>query len=729
MSAGVELATVSETLRKYCLALTGRDTPILPTHDLGQQGIGWAAVERPVAEGAAIFLPELVEKHATKEENFAWYKVVVTHQAGHLEFGSFDFCFEKEASLFSDLRPQLDRPVSRPGVLTDQQRFWDLFSDRKLAADLFTIVEDSRVDYLVNREYKGISRDYQKIQSEALSVRPPLASRPLRELFLEVLIQISLGSSGEFLVPSVLHPQLHQASLILQRVKWPQSKVEDSAEATIRLYRISSQIPNRFVPLDDWAAIDLNGAFDGSAQLLDADLATAVPGLLAEETGVVPYASPAGVEFQGEFRPELVQWLTRPGTRHQDGPEEELPSSSLPDLQELIGEDAEIEINELSSGDVTASQGLFVADLKVAGQQNISLGMNRQREKGGSDGSNQALEPEDGLSFFYDEWDFRANDYRLKWCRVRQRTMDEGTPDFFEDILNDHAELVTQIKRQFELLTPRSFQKIKKLHDGEDFDLDAVIDFIVVKKAGQSPSDKVYWRRNKTERDVSVAFLLDMSSSTIEYIDERQGSSESMYFARDYKGYLDWLQTHRENQLRPRAFKRIIDLEKESAVLLIKALETIGDTYAIYGFSGYGRENVEFYVIKDLEEEFSDRIKGRIDTISPIQGTRMGPAIRHATWKLEQQTARNKFLFLVSDGRPQDHGYGRDGLEKEYAINDTKMALLEAKRRNITPFCLTVDRVGHDYLRAMCGDIGYEVLADIESLPQRLPALYRKLTI
>jgi len=162
---------------------------------------------------------------------------------------------------------------------------------------------------------------------------------------------------------------------------------------------------------------------------------------------------------------------------------------------------------------------------------------------------------------------------------------------------------------------------------------------------------------------------------------------------------------------------------------LIKALETIGDTYAIYGFSGYGRENVEFYIIKDLEEEFSDKIKCRIDRISPIQGTRMGPAIRHATWKLEQQAARNKFLFLVSDGRPQDHGYGCDGLEKEYAINDTKMALLEARRRNITPFCLTVDRVGHDYLRTMCGDIGYEVVADIESLPKRLPALYSKLTV
>ena len=160
----------------------------------------------------------------------------------------------------------------------------------------------------------------------------------------------------------------------------------------------------------------------------------------------------------------------------------------------------------------------------------------------------------------------------------------------------------------------------------------------------------------------------------------------------------------------------------------VEALETIGDRYGIYGFSGYGRDNVEFYVIKDLNEDFNDRIKRRIDKVVPIRSTRMGPAIRHATMKLDNSDAKVKILFLVSDGRPQDHGYGRDRTEKEYAIHDTKMALNEAKRKGIVPFALTVDRAGHDYLKTMCEDIGYEVVADIESLPSRLPTLYRKLT-
>ncbi|MBI4498297.1 MAG: hypothetical protein HY689_10395, partial [Chloroflexi bacterium] len=86
-------------------------------------------------------------------------------------------------------------------------------------------------------------------------------------------------------------------------------------------------------------------------------------------------------------------------------------------------------------------------------------------------------------------------------------------------------------------------------------------------------------------------------------------------------------------------------------------------------------------------------------------------------------------LILLSDGRPQDHNYGRDRTEKEYAIHDTKMALLEAKRHNILPFCLTVDQAGHDYLKTMCADMGYEVVEDITELPSRLPTLYRMLTV
>jgi nitric oxide reductase activation protein len=229
-------------------------------------------------------------------------------------------------------------------------------------------------------------------------------------------------------------------------------------------------------------------------------------------------------------------------------------------------------------------------------------------------------------------------------------------------------------------------------------------------------------------RDVAVVFVVDMSASTAEAIDESRRAADDWDAPDDPLDYMFWLRSRRGEGVR-RSYKRIVDLEKESLVLLIHALETIGDEYGIYGFSGYGRENVDFYVIKDIREALSDRVKRRIDKMAPLQATRMGPAIRHAIGKLERQEARTKFLFLISDGRPQDRGYSREGVEKEYAIHDTKMALSEARQKGITPFCLTVDKEGHDYLRTMCQDMGYEVLADIHSLPRRLPTLYRHLTV
>jgi nitric oxide reductase activation protein len=306
--------------------------------------------------------------------------------------------------------------------------------------------------------------------------------------------------------------------------------------------------------------------------------------------------------------------------------------------------------------------------------------------------------------------------------------LDHGDTEYYERTLAEHSSLVAETRRQFEQLKPEMFRKIKRLPDGDDYDLDAVIEWIVERKAHAASETKLYYRRNKVERDVAVAFLLDMSASTDEEITKHQPAAKTDdNFDDDPRKYLSWWAQKRAQEARIPA-KRIIDLEKEAAVLLIEALETIGDTYGVYGFSGYGRDNVEFYVIKDMDDVLDDKVKARVDKVAPVRSTRMGPAIRHCIYKLNQTGAKVKILVLLSDGRPQDHGYGRDRTEKEYAIHDTRMALIEARREGMTPFCLTVDRAGHDYLKQMCEDMGYEVVGDIESLPRRLPTLYRRLT-
>jgi nitric oxide reductase activation protein len=337
----------------------------------------------------------------------------------------------------------------------------------------------------------------------------------------------------------------------------------------------------------------------------------------------------------------------------------------------------------------------------------------------------EAVEPK---TFTYDEWDFRANEYKPRWCLVHEKEMADGEQTFFRETLNENAGLVQQIRRQFELVMPEQYRKQKRLEDGEEADLDATLEAVIDLRSGVTPDEKIYWRRNKTERSVAVAFLLDMSASTAEAIDESRRGGDDWGAPDDPVEYMVWLRSRRAEGLR-RSYKRIVDVEKEGIVLLINALEMIGDDYGIYGFSGYGRENVEYYIIKDMDEKFSySTIPGRIDRIAPLHATRMGPAIRHTTAKLAAHETRSRFLFLISDGRPQDRGYSREGVEKEYAVHDTRQALLEARKQGITPFCLTVDKAGHDYLKTMMQDFSYEVLPDVRQLPKRLPLLYRNLT-
>ncbi len=733
LSARVELSKIGEILRLYCKALTGRNVSVQSTSALAEKGIGWVDEHRASTEGSTIFLPDLMERYHLKEDNFAAIKVFATHQAAHIEFGSFNFAWERPGNIFPSQRGMVANPEGHP--VTEIERFFDLFPDRKLASDLYTIAEDCRIDGAIKREYGGIRRPLRGMQGDELTHRPDVKSLPLREAFVENLVRASLDG-----IEAVLYPRDRAAEMsvglgVLQELGRPEALVEDTAEATLRLYQAAIAIPNVREEMDpgDWDSVEpMEGAasMGGEGGELGGEGGQAQLGDVGE--GDMDYNSPQEVDFRGDFKPELVQLLMKlredamTGEAGQMSPQQLTPEQ----LAELLEKSAEIDLDAMMEGDLDATTGQFLSNLmKEAGTPTTD-----QTQKGDptSDNSTGEGEEEAPLApivtvYYYDEWDFRAQDYKPRWCAVKEQKLEQGDENFYENALREHAGLVAQTRKQFELMKPELFRKLKRLPEGEDIELDAAIEWMVERRAGASPSDKIYWRRNKIERDVAVAFLIDMSASTDEEINKREKKYDDDDYDDDPRKYLSWWVSKRRQELTSPP-KRIIDLEKESTVLLMTALETIGDQYGIYGFSGYGRDNVEFFVIKDFDEHLDAPIKKRLDKIAPIRSTRMGPAIRHATHKLMLTDAKVRILFLLSDGRPQDHGYGRDRTEKEYAIHDTKQALNEAKREGITPFALTVDRSGHDYLKTMCEDMGYEVVADIEALPSRLPTLYRRLT-
>ena len=753
LSSGVEFDRIKIIMEMYCRGLAGEKVKLASSPELVDRNIGWVSAESPTTEGSTVFVPDLVDRYQTKDENFSWFKVVSTHQVAHLEFGSFFFEFGRPSALFEDRRHEVEGQRAAASVeqaaaegaelsgeglergwITDMQRFFNLFEDRQLALDIFTVVEDGRLDFRVKHEYPGIKSAYARVQMDSSEGRPDIMTMPAREAIVEFLVRLSLQQYREIPAPHDYVDQALQITAVARQILDAVATVEDTSEATLRIYAIITSIPNEEVPPDQWDDVDVEEEQeeeytdpDDMQQLLQ-QMAMGMDMELRPE-GEQDYESSEEVDYRGDFKPELVQLLTQLRMQQQEGGAEANGEPITQEqLEELLQNSAELDL-QAAEGDLQETQGMFADNLlKEAGMQ---LPDNPEFSNGPFvhvDEDGDSLEASEPQTFVYDEWDFRAADYKPRWCIVRQKTMAEGDPNFYGGTLHSYGGLVSRIRRQFEMMVPEMFRRVRKLEDGDEIDIDDLIEAIVDMKTGVSPSEKFYWRRNKVQREVAAAFLIDTSASTAEAIDEGKRTADDWDAPDDPVEYMVWLRTRRGEAAR-RSYKRIIDVEKEAIVLIVNALEAIGDLYGIYGFSGYGRENVEYYTIKDLEEPLSDRVKRRIDRVAPLHATRMGPAIRHTTAKLEAADARTKILFLVSDGRPQDRGYSREGVEKEYAVHDTRMALEEARRKDINAFCLTVDKNGHDYLKTMCADMGYEVLDNIYDLPERLLYLYRRLTM
>jgi nitric oxide reductase NorD protein len=169
----------------------------------------------------------------------------------------------------------------------------------------------------------------------------------------------------------------------------------------------------------------------------------------------------------------------------------------------------------------------------------------------------------------------------------------------------------------------------------------------------------------------------------------------------------------------------INDVERETLLLLSEALETLGDRYAIYGFSGMTRKKCELFRIKRFDEDYGADVQGRISAIRPRDYTRMGFAVRHATHLLGQVDARRRLLIVISDGKPDDYS---DRYRGPYGIEDTRRALQQAVQAGVRPFCITVDKEARDYLPQLYGSAHFTVVDDVARLPYKVGEVYRRLT-
>lgn len=293
-----------------------------------------------------------------------------------------------------------------------------------------------------------------------------------------------------------------------------------------------------------------------------------------------------------------------------------------------------------------------------------------------------------------DEWDYRKHMLLPDHCRVQELIGRHEGGIQLPEHLRKHA---ARLKQQFSALVPQRHW-LKGQPDGSEPDIDACVrlytDHLAARLSGGGAHDMkqdVYLAQQHRERDLSCLVLADLSLSTDAWVSHNQ---------------------------------RVIDVIRDSLMLFSEALSATGDKFGLYGFSSQKREQVRFHRIKEFNAPYDAIARGRIAGLKPGFYTRIGAAVRHATKILEKQDSAMRVLLVLTDGKPHDIDY----YEERYGIEDTRMALMEAKRKRTKPFCVTIDREGSHYLPHLFGVNGYTVLRRPEELSKRLPILYAQLT-
>ena len=706
----VEFTAVEPVLRLYANAILGCRME-LKTSDSLPQDMPRAGDDLPATDGAAIYLPPRMDIFDDAAENFGAYKVATLHQAGYYESGTFSFDLDECRRRLPGL------PTAQGGEPTGAfEGFFAAFAEPGLARSLFGTLEDTRVDAWIDRRYKGIRADLRRLMRHSRCRRPALHGMPLRQALLEGLLQLSLGAEAGGFDPPPVRLLLLRLAPLMAPLRAPAASVYHTAAAVLQAYRLLTQIPDDAGLTFTLRALDLlsdlDASLSGDADLLEladlfraagnsADRLPALPGGDAPAEGTDP------VPYRGAVKPEAIEKTLHLNDLDDARGRRDGLSPLSPEVLKALLEKDGLDIKSLQRGEVNNAAGLFVSNLQGRPADDGDAG-GRDAQGDRPDLLRAELpDPEAApapvpQTFHYDEWDYLIGDYRRAWCRLREMPLADGGADFVADTRRTHAELLADVRRQFQMLKPEQYKTVKPLADGEAIDLDSAIEALVDRRAGHALADRVYARRDKHDRSVAAVFLLDMSASTDDKIKAPDEEGEPL--------------------------RRIIDVEKEALVLMAEALEALGDAYAVYGFSGYGRDQVDAFVVKQFDEPYDRRVQGRIAAMEPHRSTRMGPVIRHAATRLGRQDARLKALILLSDGYPQDFDYGQDRKSRDYGLQDTAKALQEARLKAIHTFCITVDPSGHDYLRDMCPDRQYLVIDDMAALPRELPKVYRGLT-
>jgi len=661
--SGMPLRQIAKKVKLFVQGLCGTDVTVTALPESSATTDARAVVS---GDGRTIGLPAVLRRYATAEENERLYMVMAAHEAGHLEFGTYRLRLESLGDVCEKVRGRYGHPEAEiPNTLA---ALFQRYPHARLAQDLWTVLEDARIEYLLQEEYPGLRRDLARLAAEAVTPRDPAQGLTVQELLVDCLLRLSTGESADSAVPRAVQEDVASLWALCGPLFRPTATAEDVVRLTHELYVMIEEHVGAYGD-----EIEPDPVQDDSPETETAPMPL--------ERTRDSYRPMTNHVYRGAMDPEVI---SRDRVRIEQAGEQESEGSPTggekADSRDRSGSVLGAGQRNRKTEDLhslTAGQALHSAVEEL-----LMLDVEQRPDAISSDHDERAT--------CYPEWDHTIQDYRANWCRVVERVAESGPSECVDTTLATHRSVIKSLRRFFEGLRPPAFRRIPGQAEGEDPDIDAVVRRAVELRAGLEGDERVYVRREKRERDVAVMFLVDVSGSTGRRLESGH---------------------------------RVIDIEKESLVLLCEALEAVGDQYGLCAYSGQGRAAVDFLMIKDFEDRLGTVTAHRLGGLGPRQQNRDGAAIRHASAKLLAREAKSRILVVVSDGKPLDGEY-----KDEYALEDTKAALREAKARGIKPFCVTIDREADGYMRRMYGDVQFAVIDRVESLPSRLPKIYQRLT-
>ncbi|MEV0111387.1 VWA domain-containing protein [Nocardia sp. NPDC050799] len=283
---------------------------------------------------------------------------------------------------------------------------------------------------------------------------------------------------------------------------------------------------------------------------------------------------------------------------------------------------------------------------------------------------------------WYPEWDVHDNRYWPEWCRVLDFPLRTAADTAAADISHDDV-LRRRLARVG--LGPKL---LRRRPDGDELDIDALLDLVVDVRSGHSPAENVYAESRKQARNLGVLILLDASGSATDTDPDGRAVHEH---------------------------------HRRAAAVLAATLDELGDRVAVYAFRSDSRHAVHLPAIKTFDQRFGAVERARLNQIQPSGYTRLGAGIRGAGRILDTEAGTPyRLLLVLSDALPYDHGY-----ESRYAEADTRKAVDELRADGIACLCLSIGAATTtDTLGRVFGPAGYANAATLSDLSPNMDGLF-----